>query len=89
MSTIKLDHIELLTGPSNFDSWKRGISQVLQGEGYWGHVEGDVDIYSAFPIEPQPAAPTVTSTPDEITEFCEWWKADSKACTIVERRITY
>ena len=58
MSTIKLDHIELLTGPSNFENWKCGISQVLQGEGYWGHVEGDVNIYSVFPIEPQPAVPS-------------------------------
>lgn len=88
MATIKLDHIELLTGPSNFETWKRGISQVLQGEGYWGHVEGDANIYSAFPIEPQPAAPTAISTAAEVTEFREWWKADSKARTIVERRIT-
>ena len=88
MATIKLDHIELLTGPSNFETWKRGIGQVLQGEGYWGHVEGDNDIYSAFPIEPQPAAPTALSTPAQVTEFREWWKADSKARTIVERRIT-
>ena len=88
MSTIKLDHIELLTGASNFDGWKHGISQVLQGEGYWGHVEGDADIYSAFPIEAEPVAPTVVSTPDEITAYHDWWKADSKACTIVERRIT-
>ena len=72
MSTIKLDHIELLTGSSNFEIWKHSISQVLQGEGYWGHVKGNLDIYSAFPIEPQPAAPTVTSTPDEITQFREW-----------------
>jgi hypothetical protein len=69
MSTIKLDHIELLTGPSNFESWKRGIGQVLQGEGYWGHVEGDADIYSAFPIEAQPAVPTIVSTPAEIAEY--------------------
>ena len=88
MSTIKLDHIELLTGASNFDGWKRGISQVLQGEGYWGHVEGDADIYSVFPIEAQPAIPTAISTPAEVTEYRNWWKADSKARTIVEWRIT-
>jgi hypothetical protein len=88
MATIKLDHIELLIGSSNFEGWKRGISQVLQGEGYWGHVEGDADIYSAFPIEAPPATPTVISTPAEIMEYREWWKADSKARTIVERRIT-
>ena len=88
MSTIKLDHIELLAGPSNYDAWRRGISQVLQGEGFWGHVEGDANVFSAFPIEPAPAVPTVTSTADEITEYRNWWKADSKAWTIIERRIT-
>ena len=87
MSTIKLDHIELLTGPTNFKSWKHSISQVLQGEGYWGHVEGDPNIFSAFPIEAQPAVPTVISTPAKITEHCDWWKADSKAHTIVEQCI--
>ena len=88
MSTIKLDHIELLTGPSNFEGWKRGISQVLQGEGYGGHVEGDADIYSAFPIKVQPAIPTAISTAAEVTEYRDWWKADSKTRTIVEQRIT-
>ena len=88
MSTIKLDHIKLLAGPSNFNGWKRGISQVLQGEGYWGHVKGDADIFSAFPIEPQPAVPTALSTPDQLTEYCDWWKANSKARTIVEQCIT-
>jgi hypothetical protein len=84
MSMIKLDHIELLVGSSNYDAWRRGISQVLQGEGYWGHVEGDTDIFSAFPLEPTPTVPTSLSTADEITEFREWWKADSKTRTIVE-----
>lgn len=88
MATIKLDHIELLVGPSNYDAWRRGISQVLQGEGYWGHVEGDANVFSAFPIEPAPAVPTAASTAVEITEFREWWKADSKARTIIERRLT-
>lgn len=88
MSTIKLDHIELLVGSSNYDAWRRGISQVLQGEGYWGHVEGDADVFSAFPIEPTPAAPTSLSTADEITAYRDWWKADSKSRTIIERRIT-
>jgi hypothetical protein len=39
MSTIKLNHIELLVGPLNHDTWRRRISQVLQGKGYWGHVD--------------------------------------------------
>jgi hypothetical protein len=50
MSTIKLNHIELLTGSSNFEIWKHSISQVLQGEGYWGHVKGNVDIILHFPL---------------------------------------
>jgi hypothetical protein len=88
MSTIKLDHVELLVGTSNYDAWRREVSQVLQGEGYWGHVEGDLNVFSAFPIEPTPAVPTVISTTAEITEYREWWKADSKARTIIERQIT-
>ena len=88
MATIKLDHIELLTGPSNYDAWRCGISQVLQGKGYWGHTEGDANIFSAFPIDPAPAVPTAASTPEELTAYCEWWKNDSKARTIIERRIT-
>jgi hypothetical protein len=88
MSTIKLDHIELLIGSSNYNAWRRGISQVLQGEGYWGHTEGDANVFSAFPIEPAPAVPTAASTADKITEYREWWKADSKARTIIERQIT-
>jgi hypothetical protein len=84
MSTIKLDHIELLIGSSNYDAWRRGISQVLQGEGYWGHTEGNTNVFSAFPIEPAPAVPTAASTVNEITEYRKWWKANSKARTIIE-----
>jgi len=76
MATIKLDHIELLTGPSNY------------GEGYWGHTEGNANIYSVFPIEPALAVPTANSTPLELTEYRDWWKVNSKARTIIERHIT-
>ena len=61
---------------------------MLQGEGYWGHVEGDTNVFSAFPIEPAPAIPTATSTAEEITEYHEWWKANSKAWTVIEQCIT-
>ena len=88
MSTIKLNHIELLVGPSNYKIWKCGISQVLQGEGFWGHVEGDVNPFAPFPVDAQPAAPTAASTADELTAFRTWWITDSKARTIIERRIT-
>jgi len=50
--------------------------------------KGDANIFSAFPIEPAPAVPTAASTPLELTEYRDWWKADSKARTIIERRIT-
>lgn len=87
MSTIKLDHIELLIGATNYEGWQRGISQVLQGEGYWGHVEGDTNPFSPFPRSEQPASPNGASTPDEVLAFQGWWQKDSKARTIVERRI--
>jgi hypothetical protein len=85
MATIKLNHIEFLVGALNYDTWKHGVSQVFQGEGYWGHVKGDPNLFSVFPIEPAPAVPTVISTAAEITEYCKWWKANSKAHTIIER----
>jgi len=88
MATIKLDHIELLAGLSNYDAWRRSISQVLQGEGYWGHTEGNVNIFSAFPIEPSPDIPTTASSPEQLTAYREWWKTNSKARTIIEHRIT-
>src|SRR5258708_23454496 len=31
---------------------------------------------------------TAASTPEELTSYHEWWKTDSKARTIIERRIT-
>ena len=88
MATIKLDHIELLVGASNHALWKRGISQVLQGEGYWGHVEGSLLPFSPFPRSDQPAPCDTTSTAEAITALQEWWQKDSKARTIIERRIS-
>ncbi|KDR64908.1 hypothetical protein GALMADRAFT_149174, partial [Galerina marginata CBS 339.88] len=88
MSTIKLDHIELLVGPSNYETWKRGISQVLQGEGFWGHVEGDANLFAPFPVDPEPATPTAVTSADDLAAFRTWWTSDSKARTIIERRIT-
>ncbi len=41
-----------------------------------------------FPIEPAPAVLTVASTADEITAYRDWWKANSKARTIIKRCIT-
>ena len=88
MATIKLDHIELLVGASNYPIWKRGISQVLQGEGYWGHVEGSTSPFAPFPCSPEPSPPTEKSTAESITAYQDWWQKDSKARTIIERRIS-
>ena len=83
MATIKLDHIELLIGASNFSIWKRGISQVLQDEGYWGHVEGSP--IAPFPRSPEPSPPDQKSSADIITAYHEWWQKNSKARTIIEQ----
>ena len=88
MSTIKLDHIELLVGVSNYAIWKRGIPQVLQGEGYWGHVEGSPSKLAPFPCSYEPSPPTEDSSTEIITAYQEWWQKDSKARTIIERRIS-
>ena len=84
MSTIKLDHIELLVGPLNYETWKQGISQVLQGEGYWGHIEGDANPFAPFPIDPEPTAPTILSSLEVIAKFHTWWTTDSRARTLIE-----
>ena len=88
MATIKLDHIEPLVGASNYAIWKRGISQVLQGEGYWGHVEGSPNKLAPFPCSHEPSPPTEDSTTEIITTYQDWWQKDSKARTIIERRIS-
>src|ERR1700688_2539137 len=88
MSTIKLDHIELLIGASNFVIWKRGISQVLQGEGHWGHVEGSPNKFSSFPCSNEPSPPDKDSKAEDVTTYQDWWQKDSKACAIIEWRIS-
>ncbi|KAF8973336.1 hypothetical protein BDZ97DRAFT_1752314 [Flammula alnicola] len=37
---------------------------------------------------PQPAVPTAASTAVHITKYRDWWKDDSKVCTIIECRVT-
>jgi len=88
MSTIKLDHVPLLESVTNFPEWKRFITQVLQAEGYWTHIEGTDGAFDIFPKSPEPAACTATSKAEEKTAFKEWWEVDMKACAIVLRRIS-
>ena len=88
MSTIKLDHVPLLESAINFPEWKRFITQVLQAEGYWTHIEGTDGPFDIFPKSLEPTTCTAESKPDEKAAFKEWWEMDMKARAIVLRRIS-
>jgi hypothetical protein len=88
MSTIKLDHVPLLESATNFPEWKRFITQVLQAEGYWTHIEGTDGQFDIFPKSLEPVACNATSKPEEKVAFKEWWDLDMKARTIVLQRIS-
>ena len=88
MSTIKLNHVPLLESAINFPEWKRFITQVLQAEGYWTHIEGTDGPFDIFPKSLEPAACTATSKAEEKATFKEWWEVDMKARAIVLRRIS-
>jgi hypothetical protein len=88
MTTIKLDHVPLLESAQNFPEWKRFITQVLQGEGYWSHIEGTDGTFDIFPKSLEPAACTAASKADEKEAFKDWWQIDMKAQAIVLRRIS-
>jgi len=88
MSTIKLDHVPLLESAINFPEWKRFITQVLQAEGYWPHIEGTDGLYNIFSKSLEPTACTAASKAEERTAFKEWWKKDMKARAIVLCRIS-
>ena len=88
MSTIKLDHVPLLESAINFPEWKRFITQVLQAEGYWTHIEGTDRTFNIFPKSLEPTACTATSTEEEKTAFKEWWQVDMKAHAIVLHHIS-
>jgi hypothetical protein len=88
MSTIKLDHVPLLESAINFPEWRRFITQVLQAEGCWTHIEGTAGQYNIFPKSLEPTACTAASKPEEKTAFKEWWEVDMKAHAIVLRRIS-
>ena len=66
-----------------FPEWKQFITQVLQAEEYWTHIEGTDGTFDIFPKSLEPAAYTATSTEEEKTTFKEWWQVDMKACAIV------
>jgi len=66
-----------------FPEWKRFITQVLQVEGYWTHIEGTDRPFNIFHKSLEPATCTATSKADEKAAFKEWWEVDMKACMIV------
>jgi len=56
--TLKLDHIPTLDGMANYPSWSKSIMRTLQGEGFWGFIEGSENPLSPFPIVPTPVVAT-------------------------------
>ncbi|PPQ76232.1 hypothetical protein CVT25_013159 [Psilocybe cyanescens] len=92
MTTIKLDHIELLVRSTNYDVWQEGIGQVLQSENLWGHIKGNINAHNhlhPFAKRPEPAVPNyTTANVTEIECYNKWWLDDSKAKTIVLRLIS-
>ena len=88
MSTIKLDHVPLLESAQNFPEWKRFITQVLQAEGHWSHIEGTDGQFDIFPKSMEPAKCTAASDEDEKARFKEWWQDDMKVRAIMLRRIS-
>ena len=79
MTTIKLDHVPLLESAQNFPEWKQFITQVLQSEGYWSHIEGTDGTFDIFLKSLELAACTAGSKADELEAFKEWWQIDMKA----------
>ncbi|KAF9473850.1 hypothetical protein BDN70DRAFT_766872, partial [Pholiota conissans] len=81
------DHIPILEGASNFPSWKRSVTRTLQGEGFWGYVDGSDDILAPFRKIPMPIA-TAASSASLLNKYAEWWRKDAQAKDIIERRIS-
>lgn len=88
MSSLRLDHIPILEGTSNFPEWRRAMERTLMGEGVWGHAEGE----EGDPLSPwRPSYPPVisaTTTPDELKVVQTWWQSDAKTKDIIEHRIS-
>ena len=88
MSTIKLDHVPLLESAQNFPEWKRFITQVLQAEGHWSHIEGTDGQFNIFLKSMEPAKCTAASDKDEKARFKEWWQDNMKVQAIMLHRIS-
>ncbi|KAF8955541.1 hypothetical protein BDZ97DRAFT_1764700 [Flammula alnicola] len=87
-STIpKLEHIPLLEGTANALEWFRSMTQTLKAEGVWGHVEGvENDLTSVWPASHPPTL-TAQSTNAQRQTASSWWIKDSRALSIIDRRL--
>jgi len=85
--TLKLDHIPTLDGAADYPSWSKSIMHTLQGEGFWGFVEGSEDPLSPFPIVPTPVIAAGATAP-ALKAHREWWQKDAKVKDIIERCIS-
>jgi hypothetical protein len=61
--------------------------RTLQGEGFWGFVEGSDDPLSPFPKVPMPAV-AANSSAAVLKTYREWWQKDAKVKDIIERCIS-
>jgi len=61
--------------------------RTLQGEGFWGFVEGSEDPLSPFPIVPTPVV-AAGANAAALKAHREWWQKDAKVKDIIERCIS-
>jgi len=87
-STIpKLEHIPLLEGTANALGWFRSMTQTLKAEGVWGHVEGVENDLAAIWQASYPPPLTALSTNAQRQTSSTWWIKDSRALSIIDRRL--
>ncbi|KDR76183.1 hypothetical protein GALMADRAFT_210842 [Galerina marginata CBS 339.88] len=83
----KLEHIPLLEGTTNALEWFRSMTQTLKAEGVWGHVEGVQDDLAAVWQASEPPPLTALSTNAQRQASTAWWIKDSRALSIIDRRL--
>ena len=84
---LKLDHIPTLDGAADYPSWSKSIMHTLQGEGFWGFIEGSEDPLSPFPIVPMPIIAAGATAP-ALKAHHEWWQKDAKVKDIIEHCVS-
>ena len=63
MLKLNLDHIPTLDGAADYPSWNKLIMCTLQGNGFWGFIEGSEHPLSPFPVVPMPIIATGATAP--------------------------